>query len=349
MSDFHVRYWGITGSYTKPFVPEEITEKGVRSICLLADQGILGELRKTPADADEIRELVRQHVPLALRTTFGGHTTCIEIRTPGELLIVDAGSGLCRLGLDLTRRWDEDPQQANRSGHLLITHAHVDHLFAIPFASAFYDARNSFSIWATRQVLSSLDTIMGREGELRKVYFPPTFESMPGIREFHEIKAEQSLEIGGTRVFTHGLNHPGGCLAFRLEHGKRAIVIATDHEQREVPDRALAEFARNADLLYVDAQYQVDEYLGKMPVANEPATSRQGWGHSTIHASIATGIAAGVERLHLGHHDPLRSDDQLAAIERLAVRLTREQLNQAGRAADACQTSMAYEGLVLEL
>ncbi len=160
------------------------------------------------------------------------------------VLIIDAGSGLRELGADLNRRWNTDPGTAPRRAHLLITHAHLDHTVATPFNEAFYDPRNHFSIWAPQPVLDSLTALLGSNSRLRSVYSPLHFDLLRGIRELRPIQVGEEFEIEGTRISTHELNHPSGCVAYRFERGGCRLVFASDHEHLEVPDRGLAEFAR---------------------------------------------------------------------------------------------------------
>ncbi|MBA2698455.1 MAG: hypothetical protein H0U61_06725 [Nocardioidaceae bacterium] len=58
--------------------------------------------------------------------------------------------------------------------------------------------------------------------------------------------------------------------------------------------------ARDADVLIHDAQYTAEEY-----------PERRTFGHSTIDYALGLAEAAGVGRVVLFHHDPLRSDDEL--------------------------------------
>ena len=58
---------------------------------------------------------------------YGGNTPCVEVRTDdGTLLILDCGTGIRKLGLNLAR---SEPVRA----HLLITHTHADHIQGLPF------------------------------------------------------------------------------------------------------------------------------------------------------------------------------------------------------------------------
>ena len=52
-----------------------------------------------------------------------------------------------------------------------------------------------------------------------------------------------------------------------------------------------------------DSQYTDLEYPAK-----------RGWGHTTVEWSVDYALAAGVKRLVLFHHDPLRADDALDAV-----------------------------------
>jgi phosphoribosyl 1,2-cyclic phosphodiesterase len=343
--EFAVRYWGVTGSFANPLPPQSIEQKLVESILKLCDDA---EFRRRVArreiEAAWLTGHLAQRVPLAWRSTFGGNTTCLEIETPEALLIIDAGSGFRRLGDQLARRWNSPTYQGERTAHVLLTHSHMDHTLAIPFFDPFYDARNHFTVWGTRRVLQSLDAVLSPASSLRQLYFPPTYESLEGIKEFREIQPGDEFSVGEVHVRSFALNHPGESLAFRLDGASSSIVIASDHEQTAVPDWTLAEFAHAADLLYLDAQYLRAEYDGEVGIADEPPAQRAGWGHSHMEGAIETAVAAQVRRLHLGHHDPKRDDVQLAAMEQAARQRARDLLTAAGRAADSMSVQLAREG-----
>src|SRR5262249_37585815 len=158
-----------------------------------------------------------------------------------------------------------------------------------------------------------------------------------------------AVTLGGTRVGTLALRHPGGCLGYRVDCGGRAFVFATDHEPTTAPDPALADFARGADLLYLDGQFTDAEYRGLDGLGGEPPQSREGWGHGTVETCVTTAVAAGVRRLHVGHREPKRADADLAHLEEYLHGQLAQALRQAGRAEDACAACLAYEGLSVGL
>jgi len=58
---------------------------------------------------------------------FGGETTCIQvIAKSGENVIIDAGTGIRKLGIDLDAK-------AQRKIYILLTHAHWDHISGFTF------------------------------------------------------------------------------------------------------------------------------------------------------------------------------------------------------------------------
>src|ERR1035438_1806962 len=61
---------------------------------------------------------------------YGGNTACVQVRLPdGKILIIDGGTGLRNLGIDLM---GEIP--VNKTPfHFLMTHFHWDHIQGIPF------------------------------------------------------------------------------------------------------------------------------------------------------------------------------------------------------------------------
>jgi phosphoribosyl 1,2-cyclic phosphodiesterase len=343
---FTVTYWGVTGSFSAPLLPSQVTAKVVQSIERLVEQGRLAQLKPGPGLHEAVERAVRA-LPFHLHSTYGGNTTCAEVQTPDGLFILDCGSGYRELGLALQQRWNAPDYRGSRSAHVLVTHPHMDHTYATAFFSPYYDGRNRFTICATRAVLDSLQAVLSPESALSKTYFPPTFAMMKALDRFEEIHPGEELCIGGTRINTLSLCHPGGCLAYRLERDGKRFVFATDHEQTEVPDKALAEFARGAELLYTEGQYTQAEYDGREALPGEAPLARRGWGHSSIEACVRTALAAGVRRLHIGHYDPLRFDEDIARLEAFARELAREELRRAGRDPGTCEVAVPYEGLTV--
>ena len=238
----------------------------------------------------------------------GGNTSCVEIATAGgEILVLDAGTGIRALGDDLVRR------QRTRA-HLLLSHLHWDHIQGLPFFVPAWLPASHLEIVGAR---SSGTPALGLEASLslqmQPPHFPVRLSDMRSHLSFREVESGDVLTLAEATVRVATLNHPGGVVGYRIETGGRAIVYATDTEHDARTDHRLVELARGADVLIYDAMYTEDEFAGR----SGPAMV--GWGHSTWEAGCAVADAAGVDRLVLFHHDPARTDAQVEAIERLAA------------------------------
>lgn len=345
MPAFTITYWGVTGGMTAPLTPVQVTDKIVRAVATLVEGDRLHHLKPGADVLNAVRREV-ERLPFALRSSYGGNTTCVEVQTADALLIFDCGSGARELSVALEHRWNAPGYEGPRAAHLILTHPHLDHVFAGRFLESLFDPRNAFTLWAPRIVLDNLGTAFDPASPLNRVFHPITLSMMQALRDVREVRAGSTISIGATQLHTLALRHPGGCLGYRLENSGRSFVFATDHEQTESPDVDLAAFARNADLLYADGQYLRDEYEGHAIVPGEvQAQSRRGWGHSSVEACVATAVAAGVRELHIGHREPKRSDADLARIEDELRELVAQALARAGRPADALRARVPHEGL----
>jgi len=241
---------------------------------------------------------VRGSVPAPGTATkrYGGNTPCIEVRAGGRRIILDAGSGIRGLG--------EELKDSGRSvaADILLSHYHYDHLQGLPFFAPLTESQNHFTFHGPRREGRSVQDVL--EGQMAPPYFPVTLDELVRARiEFRTIEPGGTFGIGPVRITSAELDHPGGNVGYRLEHGDRSLVYATDVEHTDRPAEALVELARGADLLVHDAMYTDPEYA-----------QRKGWGHSTWSGALATAEAARVKKLCLFHHDPDRDDRALEAV-----------------------------------
>jgi phosphoribosyl 1,2-cyclic phosphodiesterase len=226
---------------------------------------------------------------------YGCNTACLELvdQASGEMLIIDAGTGIVGLGQSL--------KGEPRNIPLLLTHYHWDHLQGLPFLSTLYRPGWSTTVWAP--VFESHDDSW-LAGIFRSPYFPVSVERLPNRPGIQNITAG-SFTIGAFDVCAIALNHPGGALAYRVRGSRGDLVFATDHEFG-LPqfDEPLADFVRGARAIIVDAQFTRDE-----------GPAHRGWGHSTWCEAAEFAAAHEVGRLWLFHHNPGRTDAELTQIE----------------------------------
>jgi phosphoribosyl 1,2-cyclic phosphodiesterase len=243
---------------------------------------------------------------------YGGNTSCVEVRAAdGTLIILDCGTGAHDLGRSLVASGERPIR-----GHLLLTHTHWDHIQGFPFFAPLFIQGNEFDVYAAQGLGQRLEDTLA--GQMEYTYFPVTLGQLGATIRYHEL-SEGTFDLGAVQVTARYLNHPGLALGYRLEAGGVAMVYATDHEphSRHHPevagpaqvlpvhreDQRHVEFLAGADLVIHDAQYTLEEYPSKLT-----------WGHSPAELAVDFALAAGVKRLALFHHDPLRDD---AALDQL--------------------------------
>ena len=230
---------------------------------------------------------------------FGGNTPCIELRTSrGDLFVFDCGTGFRLLGHALEREFGKRSIQAR----IFLTHFHWDHIQGIPFFSPLYHLRNRFLVHSYRFQDQSLQRAL--EGQMSDPYFPVNMTSMAAHRSFIEI-GEERVNYDDLRLTSKRLNHPQGCLGYRIECDGKVLVYATDNEPgHPAGDKKVRELADGADMLIYDAQLLPEEMR-----------SHRAWGHSSWKEGVRIAKECKVRKLVLFHHDPDRSD---AAVRRLA-------------------------------
>jgi phosphoribosyl 1,2-cyclic phosphodiesterase/ActR/RegA family two-component response regulator len=235
---------------------------------------------------------------------YGGNTSCIEIRADGELIVLDAGSGIRLLGTSLRREFGDNPIHLS----LLISHTHWDHIQGFPFFVPAYEPKNQVRILAFEGARKGLEATLA--SQMESPYFPISMQEMPANLYLQELK-DMDFPIGKVHVKACFMNHPGICVGFRLETSAGSIAYLPDNELfrrsrtsrpaetdfAQQQDQKLIDFLRGADVAIMDSQYDADEYPDHL-----------GWGHSCVVDTVDVAIQAGVRHLFLFHHDPDHDD-----------------------------------------
>jgi phosphoribosyl 1,2-cyclic phosphodiesterase len=242
---------------------------------------------------------VRGSIPVPGDSSLaGGNTACLEVTAGETRIILDAGTGLRTLG---TERMAGGPRHST----ILLSHLHWDHVCGLPFFTPVYVPGHRVEIASGPNGVLPLDEAI--RSLFRAPFFPVEFSDLGGQVSTRELRQGEPFQIGDITITMAKLNHPDPVYGFRLEHGGHSIVYATDTEHFACVDPTLKRLAAGADILVYDAQYTPEEYPSKV-----------GWGHSTWEAGAELARAAGVPQLVLFHHDPGRTDAQLALIEAAA-------------------------------
>jgi phosphoribosyl 1,2-cyclic phosphodiesterase len=235
---------------------------------------------------------------------YGGNTPCVSVHHGDNTIVLDAGTGIRPLGLEIAAQLrDTGPVPQ----HILLSHTHWDHIQGLPFFEPAYIPGSDLIIYGSPQKESFLEAIL--RGQMDVNYFPVEMKELAANLTIREV-GDQTIEIGDVRIdIQEQVCHPGGSVRFRLETEGKRIVYATDVElnaifEPETPSAGMTalaneyrEFIADADLLIADGQYTEEEYADK-----------KGWGHTSIPLVLKIAHEQRVKQLAVFHHDPERSD-----------------------------------------
>ncbi len=256
---------------------------------------------------------------------WGGNSSCVELRAPGEApLVLDAGTGARELGGALLREGVSDV-------HMLLTHFHTDHVFGFPFFGPLYAPSCKVDVGLQGYDAGDAQARLG--AYLNGVFHPVRAREFPAKPTFHGVRPARAFELGPYRIEAIALNHPGGALGYRIEAGGWSVCYLTDTaplarpgegavdgKAPPGPERRLLKLMEGADLVIMDTMFSWEEYLEKMT-----------WGHAYPEYGASLCALAEAKRLLLFHHAPDAEDDALDALdakwrayEGLPVQLARE-------------------------
>jgi len=231
--------------------------------------------------------------PQAENLRYGGNTSCVEVRAGESTYVFDCGTGLRSLGQQLKKESQGKPISA----HIFVSHFHWDHIQGIPFFRPLYDKGESSFIFHSSTRNRTLKRVM--EEQMAAPYFPVDLSEMQAHRDFYDLEPGRVPLGDRVSVEAQWLNHPQGCMGFRLETSEGTIVYATDNEPGDpIFDKNVRKLAAGADVLIYDAQYLPEEY----------EANRRGWGHSHWREAINIVMESGAKELVLFHHDPDHDD-----------------------------------------
>ena len=272
---------------------------------------------------------------------YGGNTTCIEVRTDdNELIILDAGSGLFQLSKNLL-------EQTPINAHILISHTHWDHIHGLPFCMPFYLPGNKITIYGGQDLHTGEGIERTLKIQMQPSFFPIAENELKADVNYRTVIAGETFNIASATVMPVLMNHPVINFGYLINCDGKSLFFTGDYEQplniytpedkeyskyqQKIEEcvESLVEAIQGVDALIIDSSFTDQEYL-----------SKKNWGHGTYSAAITLANKAKVKKLFFTHHEPTRTDAELDEI--YAELLKNNQDN-------ACELFVAYEGMEITL
>lgn len=230
---------------------------------------------------------------------YGGSTTCMEIRTKDdEVIILDSGSGIRKLGNQLLA-------EGRKEYNIIFTHAHWDHILGFPFFKPIYHPGTQITMMGCPFAQESVKQIISRT--MTHPNFPVDFNNVKARLSYHEL-CERTFSLKSLTIIPILLSHPNQGIGYKFVEGNKSFVFLTDNELTfkhegglDYPD--YLSFASGTDLLIHDAEFMPEEYK-----------LTKGWGHTVYQDALKLALEGQVKRFGLFHHNQERTD---AAVDKM--------------------------------
>ena len=232
---------------------------------------------------------------------FGGNTSCILITfSTGRIAILDAGTGIRKLGNDLLAASHEQYDNIIVG----LSHTHWDHIQGFPFFKLANDPRRHITLAISGKGRATKDLESVFATTMQDDYFPVAMNKIGAKLTFWQADVSEYTTPRGVGIVASKHKHPGGAYGYRITEGDKTLVYCTDVEHGDEIDSNVVALSKDADLLIHDAQYTPEELKEK-----------KGWGHSSWEQAVEVAERAGARKLALFHHDPEHSDEFLLHTE----------------------------------
>ena len=275
---------------------------------------------------------VRGSFPVADKDfmNFGGNTSCVEINAGGNLIILDAGTGIVKTGDELIQKHilsSINPDERTPiKAVILLSHIHQDHLLGLTFFKPMHLKSTEIEIFGSGNEEDNLAQ------NLSNLVFGKTFPlelsdiccnlNINNISDDYVIIAkpdqkpvlvkkelaaadENDVLISFYKSYVHPKN---GVMVYKISYKGKSVVYATDKECYMGGDKKFVNFAKNCDILIHDTQYTTEDYLN-------PNSPKQGYGHSTYDMAVEVMKQTNARTLVCYHYDPNYNDEKLSRIK----------------------------------
>lgn len=301
-----IDFWGVRGSLPFALTPTELTKEFRNFMVHFFEKG-----NSSTQDIDPFL----QAIGVPSLGGYGTATTCVQVSSENQSIIIDAGTGIRVLGDQLMTG---PAGQGDATIHIFLTHFHWDHIIGLPtFKPAFVEG-NEINIYAVQP-----ETEFLIRSYLSHPWVEDDMQAWKAKVNFHILKPRELFCLGDLSITPYMMDHPDPCWGYRISNGGKNYAHCADTEATRVTHMSLGDdlpMYQNVDLMYFDAQYTLGELADRI-----------NWGHSAAQIGLDLAFREKVKHILFSHHDPISTASTINMLVRQTEEYYRWKVDEASK------------------
>ena len=322
-----IDFWGVRGSLPFAPSPTEIAAERRSYMLRFFKQG-----NTSIKDIDPYMN----SVGVSSLGGFGTATTCVQVSSKLQTIIIDAGTGIKLLGDQIISGPTGNGQEKI---NIFLTHFHWDHLIGLPAFKPAMVKGNQIHFYAVEPDLEYLI-----RNYLSHPWVKNDLNQWKAEVHFHVLEARQTLQIEDLTITPYKMDHPDPCWGYRISSGGKNYAHCADTEATRITQLSLGSdlpMYQNVDLMYFDAQYTLGEL-----------SDRINWGHSAAQIGLDLAFREKIKHVLFSHHDPISTASTINLLAQQTQEYYQWKIDQAekqNKSIGTVEWGFVFEGQRVEL
>lgn len=239
------------------------------------------------------------------KINFGGDTSCVSVETSDQILILDMGTGIRKLGQYILSS-SHSPKVIN----IFLSHYHWDHMFGLLMFAPLFSDKYEINIYGKNDRMKLQDII---NHMLDPIFWPASYDDFKAKLNLYNI--EDKINLSDKLIIESQIHHhPNAAFSYKILVDDKKITYITDCEYISGNiSKKLINFAKNSDLLIHDSHF-----------TKEDLPTHKGWGHSSWDQAVLMAEKSNSKQLALYHYNPDYDDKKIKLIEEQAQKIFKQ-------------------------